>query len=292
MTVHEKAYAKINLHLNVTAKRQDGFHDIETVMQTVSLCDELAMSLAPSDRAEAHLSICGADLPTDRGNIVRRAAELYLARSGKIGRIDISLVKRIPVAAGLAGGSADAAATLRALNRLFNSYFSESELFALAAELGSDVPFCLLGGRAVCRGRGELIEPVFSPTDLHFVIAIADGEQVSTPAAFRALDEMYSNFDGSIGTDGAEKYKNLLSDLSSGNMSQDSLFNIFEAAVLPECPKAQKIKEEMRTLGAYATLMSGSGPSVYGIFDSEKGALDACDKFKQAGLRAYFATTV
>ena len=277
MTVHEKAYAKINLHLNVTAKRPDGFHDIETVMQTVSLCDELAMSLAPSDRAEAHLSICGADLPTDRGNIVTRAAELYLARSGKIGRIDISLVKRIPVAAGLAGGSADAAATLRALNGLFNSYFSESELLALAAELGSDVPFCLLGGRAVCRGRGELIEPVFSPTDLHFVIAIADGEQVSTPAAFRALDEMYSDFDGSIKSDAP--------DLTE-------FYNMFENAIFPTCFKAEILKRRMIELGATASLMSGSGPSVFGLFEDESTARAAAEAISQYDARAYYVRSV
>ena len=277
MIVREKAYAKINLHLNVTAKRQDGFHDIETVMQTVSLCDELAVSLAPSDRAVAHLSICGADLPTDRGNIVTRAAELYLARSGKIGRIDISLVKRIPVAAGLAGGSADAAATLRALNGLFNSYFSESELLALAAELGSDVPFCLLGGRAVCRGRGELIEPISSPSDLHFVIAIADGEQVSTPAAFRALDEMYSDFDGSVKHDAPDLTK---------------LYNIFENAVFPTCSKAEILKRRMIELGATASLMSGSGPSVFGLFEDESTARAAAEAISKEGARAYYARSV
>ena len=277
MTVYEKAYAKINLHLNVTAKRQDGFHDIETVMQTVSLCDELAVSLSPSDRAEAHLSVCGADLPTDRGNIALRAAELYLARSGKVGRVDISLVKRIPVAAGLAGGSADAAATLRALNRLFNSYFSESELLALAAELGSDVPFCLLCGRAVCRGRGEQIEPIASPTDLHFVIAVADGEQVSTPAAYRALDDMYSDFDGSV--------KHETPDLTK-------LYNIFENAVLPTCSKAEMLKERMIKLGATASLMSGSGPSIFGIFDSEFSAKAAAEAISKEGARAYYAHSV
>ena len=277
MTVHEKAYAKINLHLNVTAKRPDGFHDIESVMQTVSLCDELAVSLAPSDRAEAHLSICGADLPNDRGNIALRAAELYLARSGKVGRVDISLVKRIPVAAGLAGGSADAAAILRALNRLFNSYFSESELLSLAAELGSDVPFCLLGGRAVCRGRGELIEPITSPADLHFVIAIADGEQVSTPVAFRALDEIYSNFDGSINSDAP---------------ALTELYNIFENVVFVTCFKAESLKKRVIELGAIASLMSGSGPSVFGLFEDESTAKAAAEAIANEGARAYYARSV
>ena len=277
MTVHEKAYAKINLHLNVTAKRQDGFHDIETVMQTVSLCDELAVSLAPSAKAEAHLSICGADLPTDSDNIALRAAEFYLARSGKVGRVDISLVKRIPVAAGLAGGSADAAATLRALNRLFNSYFSESELLSMAAELGSDVPFCLLGGRAVCRGRGELIESIASPIDHHFVIAIADGEQVSTPAAFRTLDEMYSDFDGSVKSDAP---------------ALTELCNIFEGAVFKTCFKAETLKNRMIELGAADALMSGSGPSVFGLFENETAARAAADAISKEGARAYYAHSV
>ena len=277
MIVREKAYAKINLYLNVTAKRPDGFHDIETVMQTISLYDDLAVSLTLSDKAEVYLSVGGADLPTDSGNIVTRAAELYLACSGKVGRVDISLVKRIPVAAGLAGGSADAAATLRALNRLFNSYFSESELLALAAELGSDVPFCLLGGRAVCRGRGEQIEPIASPSDLHFVIAVADGEQVSTPAAYRALDEMYSDFDGSIKSEAPD---------------MTELYNIFENAVLPTCFKAEILKKRMVELGAIASLMSGSGPSVFGLFEDESTARAAAEAILKEDARAYDARSV
>ena len=277
MVVHEKAYAKINLYLNVTAKRPDGFHEIETVMQTVSLCDELAVSLTPRDRAEVKLSVCGADLPTDKSNIVTRAAELYLARSGKVGRIDISLVKRIPIAAGLAGGSADAAATLRAMNRLFNDYFSDSELLELAAELGSDVPFCLHGGCAVCRGRGEIIEPLSAYRDLHLVIAIADGEQVSTPLAYRALDAMYSDFDGSIKNDAP---------------AISELYNIFENAVFATCSMAELLKERILALDATASLMSGSGPSVFGIFDSEAAAKTAADMISADGARAYYARSV
>lgn len=277
MVVNEKAYAKINLYLNVTAKRSDGFHDIETVMQTVSLCDELAVSLTPLDRPEVRLSICGADLPTDKNNIVTRAAELYLARSGKVGRIDISLVKRIPVAAGLAGGSADAAATLRAMNKLFNDYFSDSELLELATELGSDVPFCLRGGCAICRGRGELVEPVSTSADLHLVIAIADGEQVSTPAAYRALDAIYSDFDGSVKSDAP--------DLTE-------FYNIFENAIFQTCFKAEALKRRMIELGATASLMSGSGPSVFGIFDNESTAKAAADTISADGARAYYARAV
>jgi 4-diphosphocytidyl-2-C-methyl-D-erythritol kinase len=272
MTIHEKAYAKINLYLNVTSKRPDGFHNIETVMQTISLCDDLAVSLTLSDKAEVYLSVGGADLPNDSGNIVTRAAELYLARSGKVGRVDITLIKRIPVAAGLAGGSADAAATLRAMNRLFNDYFSENELLSLSAELGSDVPFCLLCGCALCRGRGELIEPIASPASLHFVIAIADGEQVSTPAAYRALDDMYSDFDGSV--------KRETPDLTK-------LYNIFENAVFPTCSKAEMLKKRMIKLGATASLMSGSGPSVFGLFESEADARAVAQLLEKQDMQTF-----
>ena len=278
MTVHEKAYAKINLYLNVTSKRPDGFHGIETVMQTISLCDDLTVSLAYEDTAAVYLSVDGEDtLPNYSKNIAKRAAELYLLRSGKTGRVDISLTKRIPVAAGLAGGSADAAATLRAMNRLFDRHFSDSELTALAAELGSDVPFCLFGGRAVCRGRGELIEPIPASEELHLVVAIADGEQVSTPAAYRALDAMYSGFDGSV--------KNNVPAISE-------YYNIFENAVFPTCFKAEQLKERMLALGALASLMSGSGPSVFGIFDSETAARSAAAAIAFEGARAFYATTV
>ena len=277
MVVHERAYAKINLYLNVTAKRPDGFHDIETVMQTVSLCDELAVSLTPADRAEVHLFVRGADLPTDSSNVVTRAAELYLARSGKVGHIDISLVKRIPIAAGLAGGSADAAATLRAMNKLFNDYFSDSELLELASELGSDVPFCLHGGCALCRGRGEIVEPLSPTLNHHLVIAIADGEQVSTPLAYRALDAMYSDFDGSVKNDAP---------------AISELYNVFENAVFTTCSGAERLKERMLALGATASLMSGSGPSVFGIFDNESSARAAVDAISAESARAFYARTV
>ena len=290
--VKEKANAKINLFLDVIARREDGFHDIKTVMHTVSLYDEITVTYKPSSTRNVRIFVGGCRwLPLDENNLAVRAATLFLEKSGKFGDVEIKLNKNIPVSAGLAGGSTDAAAVIRAMNKIFDNFFTTKALAKICESLGSDVPYCLYGKTALCEGRGEIITRLPENLKLNIVVAIAD-EHVSTPAAYSKLDKIYSNFDGSIGTDGAEKYKNLLSDLSSGNMSQDSLFNVFEAAVLPECPKAQKIKEEMRTLGAYATLMSGSGPSVYGIFDSEKGALDACDKFKQAGLRAYFATTV
>jgi 4-diphosphocytidyl-2-C-methyl-D-erythritol kinase len=155
-TTTEFAYAKINLTLDVVSKRSDGFHDIESVMHSLSLCDELIFTVCESDKTEISLEIKGNDsLPTDKNNLVCRAALLYLDKIGESARIGVTLIKKIPSAAGLAGGSSDAAATLRAMNRLYDGRLSEDELLTLAASIGSDVPYCLVGGTALCEGRGE-----------------------------------------------------------------------------------------------------------------------------------------
>ena len=179
--VKENAYAKINLYLDVVGKRSDGFHDIETVMHTVSLSDVLTVEVAPSREASVSMQIEGERrLPTDDKNIAVKAAKLYLSRAGIADRVKITLSKNIPVAAGLAGGSADAAATLRALNRLYNRRFTDKMILSLASELGSDVPYCVNGGTALCRGRGELIERLPELSGNYFVIGVAESEHVST----------------------------------------------------------------------------------------------------------------
>ncbi len=287
--VKEYAYAKINLYLDVVALRDDGFHDIKSVMHAVNLCDEITVKYSPSKARKIRVSVSGNRyLPTDEKNLAYRAAALFMDKAAVNGDIEIGIVKRIPVAAGLAGGSADAAAVLRAMNKIFDRVFSEKALLKISAELGSDVPFCLSGKTVLCEGRGEIMSSVSFPSKLKLVIAVGN-EHVSTPRAYARLDEIFASFDGSIKTGGDGYFSLLIDEIKEGKISEKGLFNVFELAVLPECPGAKSIKEKMKALGARAAMMSGSGPSVFGIFDSEATAKDAVRVLRDEKITAYYA---
>ena len=286
-SVKERAFAKINLFLEVTGKLENGFHELKTVMHSVTLFDDVTVSYSPSRSTEVHIEIEGNKrLPHDARNLAVRAAELFMERSCKQGIIYIKMVKRIPIAAGLAGGSSDAAATLRAMNRIFDGCFTERMLLSMAAELGSDVPYCLVGGTALCRGRGEIITKLPDPKPENFVIAIAS-ERVSTPSAFAELDRAYSDFDGTKPLLGSPYFSRLDAGISDGVIASDGLYNNFEEVILPGCPGAARIKERMLALGAVGALMSGSGPSVYGIFESREAAESSAKALSGEGVEAF-----
>ena len=290
--VKEKANAKINLYLDVISKREDGFHDIKTVMHSVSLSDEVTVIYSPSDTQNIRISLKGNRfLPTDDKNLAYKAAKLYLDSAAMGADIDIILDKHIPIAAGLAGGSSDAAATLRAMNKLFDKMFSEKALFKMAEKIGSDVPYCLYGKTALCEGRGEIITKLPDTLKLNVVIAVAN-EYVSTPMAYSELDGLYSSFDGSVKTGGESNFESLMQSLATGKLSFNNMFNIFESAVLPKCPGAAAIKKRLIELGADATLMSGSGPSVFGLFENEDEAQKALKYLQIENINAYFAKSV
>ncbi len=278
--VTEFAYAKINLYLDILDKRADGFHDILSLMHTVSLADIVKVSKKEAKEAKINLSMNTAVLPTDNGNIAYRAAEMYLEKSGVCSEINIEIEKNIPIGAGLAGGSADAAATLRALNKIYG-LLSDAEMLLIASELGSDVPFCLVGGSAICEGRGEIMTKV-SVAPKNYVIAIGD-ERVNTKFAYGELDKLYFNFEEPKLPDDV---KNKLLSLSE---IDGAVYNIFED-IAPCCVK--KLKARLSELSATTVLMSGSGPSVFGIFESEQAAKNAEKKLKQEGYSAYFAKSV
>ncbi len=291
-SVKEHAYAKINLYLDVLSRRDDGFHGIKTVMHTVSLADEVTVAVKPQSTRAIHLSVSGNNkLPADSRNLAYRAAELFLDATLIDAEIHISLVKNIPIAAGLAGGSSDAAAVLRALNRAFKRPLTDKRLTELSAVLGSDVPYCLHGGTALCLGRGEDITRLPDTLRLHTVIAISD-EHISTPAAYSRLDELYSNFEGSHDGEIGSAYAALERAASSGDVSEIKLYNIFENAILPICNGAEQIKTKLFELGASHALMSGSGPSVYGIFESEELARCAAEALTSLGCRAFYAHSI
>ena len=287
--VKELAYAKTNLFLDIDSKMPDGFHSIYTVMHTVSLCDEVTVELHGIGKRIARMMIANNRfLPTDSKNLCVKAAELFMERAGIDAEIVLRLKKRLPIGGGLGGGSADAAAVLRAMNRIFKRRFSEKMLLEMAGALGSDVPFCLLGGTALCEGRGELMTRLDSSLALHLVIANS-GEHVSTPMAYKELDRHYFDFDGSVKSRGIELREPFMQGISRGNISSEHLFNIFEEPILALCPRAQAIKDRLLKLGAVGVMRSGSGSSIFGIFDSEGAARGAKEALRAMGATAYYA---
>ena len=288
----EKAYAKINLHLDVVGKREDGFHDIKTVMHSVSLYDAITVTVAPAREISIRLFVEGAGfLPTDSKNLAYRAASLFLERLGVGADVKIKLVKRIPVSAGLAGGSSDAAAVLRALNRLYKRPFTTKALMKMGAELGSDVPYCIVGKTALCEGRGERVTKIDCSPSINVVIAGSD-ERVSTPEAYASLDADHNDFLNYDSEKNASLLESLIVDLKEDGSVKTHLFNVFESSVLKKCPKSVKLKELLLSLGAEASMMSGSGPAVFGVFETAEDAKSACEKLISLGYRAYYAKSV
>ncbi len=279
-----QAYAKINLSLEVVGRRADGYHDLVGVMQSISLYDTLLFEKKPHNGVSLDT---GCDLPADDSNLILRAARAYFKTTKKPFGVDIKLTKRIPMKAGLGGGSADAAATLRALNTLGGNPLDDAELCAIGAKLGADVPFCVMGGTRICRGIGERMTAIENNLKCHVVIVKGE-EGVSTPLAFAALDEKYGAFSGFEGKAEAEL---LLLEECLKNAEIDTvhgvIFNRFEEIVAPLVPDVPKIKRELYALGAFAAQMSGSGPSVFGLFQNETDATRAAAQMRAQGKQAF-----
>lgn len=288
--VKESAYAKINLYLDVTGKRADGFHDIATVMHSVSLSDDITVTVNSVGTRSVKLVLDGnRRLPTDSKNLAVSAAELFLSRSGIDADITVKLRKRIPVSAGLAGGSTDAAAVLRAMNKLFKRPLTDRVLISLAEMLGSDVPYCLISGTVLCEGRGELMTRLDDKLRLYTVVAVAQ-EHVSTPMAYSRLDAIYSDFkDERIPKSGLQ---DIIASAKTGVIGCSEFYNIFEEAVFPVCPGARELKAKMLNLGATHSAMSGSGPSVFGVFSCAEEAMRAERELTNLGYNAFYAESV
>lgn len=279
------APCKINLCLDVTGKRADGYHNIKSIMQTVSLYDEITVNFAD----EIKLYCSDETLPTDSGNLAYRAAELFFKETGISGGVEISITKNIPVASGLAGGSTDAAGVLKALNELYGSPMSMNLLAEISAVLGADVPFCVKGGTCICEGIGDIMTPIESRLKFSLVIA-RGGEGVSTPTAYKTLDAMFGE---NISRDGG-RCSALISALSDGDLSEalKNMYNVFESAVLESHSCASLLKDTLYNNGADFAMMSGSGPAVFGIFTDEEKAKNAVQSLKESGYRAYYCETV
>ena len=283
----ERANAKINAYLNITSRREDGYHNIVSVMQTVSLCDIVTVDLQPAKQSRITLTVSGnAELPTDSRNLAWRAAELFLQNTNLSGAVQITIQKHIPASAGLGGGSADAAAVLRALNHSCGEPLSIERLAQIGLMLGADVPFCIRGGAMLATGVGEVLERVSNMPPCALVIAIG-GEGVSTPKAYAALDEKYDFFKLSRedNTDAQELIDLWQNDALSASCT--CFYNIFEDVVAKENPDVVLAKRTMRENGAIRAMMSGSGPAVFGVFEAQSEAEKACTALQELGLKAF-----
>ena len=271
--ITEKAYAKLNISLDVSKPREDGYHDMIMVMQTVSLCDEL--TIVPDEtgtvRAEADLRY----IPRDDRNLAVKAAKLYFRKTGreKAGAV-IRMKKRIPVGAGMAGGSSDAAAVIRALNRAHGNELKKEEMLELAEMTGSDVAFCLMGGTALAEGRGEILTPLRPLPECTFVICKPEFS-VSTPELFHALDREKLR----VHPDTA----GILEAIKEGNLAQvcRRMYNVFEDVSDRRMKPIAEIKNRLMNRGAVGAVMTGTGSAVFGIFTDEERAKKACAAFSK-----------
>ena len=267
MRVTLNAYAKINLFLDVLRRREDGYHDIRSIMQAISLHDTLTVECSEGEGIV--LSSDAEGLPTDEKNLAYRAAARFLEATGIKAAVSIHIEKRIPVSAGLAGGSTDAAAVLVALNGMHGEPLSADALLSLGKTLGADVPFCIKGGLCQVSGIGEGLSALPDLPPIPMVVC-KRGEGISTPWAYRRLDELYGDFTGKYdgGTAEAGVYDALLRAIAEGDRDAlcRCLYNVFESAVLPVHAEAAALRRRLTELGADVTLLSGSGPSVFGVF--------------------------
>lgn len=295
-TITLSAHAKINLFLDITGRRADGYHTITGIMQAVSLCDTVTVSAQPVPDGTGSIALTCSDpsLPANEKNLGWRAAQAFMDAANRRNlAVIIHIEKHIPAAAGMAGGSTDAAAVLRGLNTLCGKPLGEAALRGLGLRLGADVPFCLAGGTQITEGVGEVLTPASPLPDCDIVIACA-GEGVSTPAAYGKLDGMYGQFDGIVYTPKKNDLAAQLKALEQGNLDGACAhaYNIFESAILPDHAVARSIKERLADCGASLAMMSGSGPSVFGLFPKGGNAATAAEALRAQGIPAWVCTAV
>jgi len=278
-----KAHAKLNLTLDILRKREDGYHDLQMVMQSISLCDELTVTPAEGEGAmTTNLSY----LPADGRNLAQLAAAAFREATGLGGEVDIAIEKNIPVCAGLGGGSSDAAAVLHAMNGLTGAGLSVTELAKIGERVGSDVPYCVMGGTALAEGRGELLTPL--PPLPHCWVAVCKPSfPVSSPQLFSRVDvrKIVRRPDTA----------GLLAALEAGDLTGVArrMYNVFEDVMEPRRRgEIESIKAAMIDCGALGASMSGSGPTVFGLFACREEAQAACGRLGELYKNVFLSETV
>ena len=273
-TIRREAFAKINLGLDVVRRLPNGYHEVRMIMQTVGICDVLTFRKASSG---IHLTVDNEELPTDGNNLIYKAARLLLDAAGIDSGVSITLEKHIPIAAGMAGGSTDAAAALLGINELYEIGYDTDALKQLGVKIGADVPYCIQGGTALAEGIGEILSTLPTPPECHLVIAKPD-IHVSTKFVYENLKanelEIHPDIDG------------MIEGLKKGDLKAITarLGNVLETVTIPAYPIVDTIKKAMLKSGAEGALMSGSGPTVFGIFTESDKAKLAAREIELSGL--------
>ncbi|MCI8308054.1 MAG: 4-(cytidine 5'-diphospho)-2-C-methyl-D-erythritol kinase [Lachnospiraceae bacterium] len=277
MTYTYNAPAKINIGLDVIRKREDGYHDLRMIMQTVTLFDTLTFDIKAGNNVS--MTCTDSSLPIDSGNLVIKAVNMLREEFGITADIKVHLEKRIPVAAGMAGGSSDAAAAFMAVNNIFGLGLSRQDLMKRAVNLGADIPYCIMQGTALSEGIGDILTPIATLRDIYILIA-TPGINVSTGFVYGSLKIDDSTIHPDIDA--------IIRAMDDNNARETGrlLGNVLETVTIPAYPVIDDLKRLMTAHGAIGSLMSGSGPTVFGIYLDKNTARNAADicKEKIAGL--------
>ena len=273
--VIRKARAKINLGLDVVKRREDGYHEVKMIMQTVDLFDEL--TICKTEQPGIQITTNVGDIPVNEDNLIYKTAKLMLDKYSIQQGIAVHLKKVIPVAAGMAGGSTDAAATFTGLNQLFDLKIPDEELMKMAVKIGADVPYCIMRGTALSEGIGEILNPL-PPMPRCPILIAKPAISVSTKYVYENLHanelKEHPDIDGIVEAIKAEDIKGVASKLE----------NVLETVTEREYPVITELKDFMKSHGALNAIMSGSGPTVFGIYDREDVAAEAYRALKAAGI--------
>ncbi len=271
------APAKINLLLEIIGDRPDGFHELVMVMQSVDLADIIDLKALPNDQIQLHCN--HPDVPLDASNLAHRAAVLMQKHFPERGGVEITIQKNIPIGAGLAGGSTDAAAVLVGLDLMWNLGLTQSELQELGATLGSDIPFCVLGGTALAMGRGEDLTPLPNLDQLYAVLAKYRSLSVSTPWAYKTYRQQFGETYAQTPEAQEQRRREgpsvpLLTAVNHKDTAQipQYLYNDLERVVLPQHPKVSALRKKFKQVGCLGTMMSGSGPTVFALTKTQAEA--------------------
>ena len=266
-----KAYGKINIGLDVIRKREDGYHDLDMIMQTVGVYDDVIISREDGTQTyEIEVSTDADILPNDKGNLAFMAAKVLMEAYDIKSKVKIHINKRIPIAGGMAGLSADCAAVLRGVNKLFQLGLTDEQLQEYGVKLGADVPYCIVGGTKRAQGIGEILTDLPTPPKCYVIIAKPDAF-VSTKFVYShirpAQIENHPDIDG------------IIESIKAGDLYGmcEKIANVMEDVTIPEYPIIQKVKDILKSNGAVNALMSGSGPTVFGIYDDEEKAKQSMD---------------
>ena len=261
-TLKLKSYAKINLYLNIGQKLNDGYHNIETIIQTVDLYDEIF--LEPIKKPDIHIECNNPEVPTEKKSVMYQAVVMLIANTGK--GIRMVLNKNIPIASGLGGGSSNIAAIMVGINKIFNLKLSKAQLIDMAAKFGMDVPFFITRGTVLAQGRGELIVPLPSVCPSIPLILINPGIKTQTEWAYQLFDQLSDSNKEQVPS--VSHFLNEKKVIKPSEIQQ-IVYNSFDAILSKEYPIIENIKNRLKNLGASAVALSGSGPTVYGLFEKQ-----------------------